>query len=121
MRQDNGNLRVPTSEQARVNGAKGGKASAEARAKKKQLKELLELALEGKVEVDGKKVTRAEEMVLSLIRKASTGDVQAFVAIRDTIGEKPTSKVDVSTDAAVMNAYMKAAEAIKTSGEKHDV
>lgn len=39
------NLVVPTSEQARINGAKGGRASAEAKKKKKTMKELLEYAL----------------------------------------------------------------------------
>ena len=39
------NLKVPTSEQAREYGRKGGKASGEARRRKKELKELLEIAL----------------------------------------------------------------------------
>lgn len=39
------NLVVPTSEQARINGAKGGKASAESKKKKKTMKDLLEYAL----------------------------------------------------------------------------
>lgn len=39
------NLVVPTSEQARINGAKGGRASAESKKRKKTMKELLEYAL----------------------------------------------------------------------------
>lgn len=33
-----------------------------------------------------------------LIQRAKTGDVQAYNAIRDIIGEKPTDKVEVGGD-----------------------
>ena len=32
----------------------------------------------------------------SLIKKAMSGDVRAFEVIRDTIGEKPTDKIDAT-------------------------
>ena len=38
-----GNLRTPTTEEARKRGAKGGKASAEARRKRKAMKEQMEM------------------------------------------------------------------------------
>lgn len=39
--------------------------------------------------------TNAEQIVASLIKAARDGDVKAFLAIRDTIGEKPVDKVQV--------------------------
>ena len=39
--------------------------------------------------------TNAEEIVSGLISAAMAGDVKAFVAIRDTIGEKPVAKIEV--------------------------
>lgn len=43
------NLRVPSSIQARINGSKGGKASAKSKKKIKTIKEVLETALSSKV------------------------------------------------------------------------
>ena len=75
------NLRVPTSEEAREMGRKGGLASAKARKDRKKLKEeLLLLLSEGDTQ---KKIS------LALIRQAMNGNTKAFETIRDTIGEKP--------------------------------
>ena len=91
------NLKVPTSEEARKNGSKGGKASAEARHRKKLLRECLEELLERKViGSDGKKITGADEVAIALYRKATKGDVKAFEALRDTIGQKPIDKVQTA-------------------------
>lgn len=73
---------------------KGGIASGKARRMKKTFKELLKIALEMKSPT-GK--TNAEEIVASMIRKAQDGDVKAFEAVRDTIGEKPKDEVDLTT------------------------
>lgn len=86
------NLKVPTSEQARINGKKGGIASAKARQERKALKEeLLLLLSEGDTQ---KKIS------LSLIQQALDGNTKAFEVIRDTIGEKPVDeiKADVNSD-----------------------
>lgn len=92
------NLKVPTSEEARENGKKGGIASGKARAERKALKEeLLLLLSEGDTQ---KKIS------LSLIQQALDGNTKAFEVIRDTIGEKPVEKVD-------MNANISYEEAIK--------
>lgn len=92
------NLKVPTSEEARKNGKKGGIASGKARAERKALKEeLLLLLSEGNTQ---KKIS------LSLIKEAIKGNTKAFEVIRDTIGEKPVEKVD-------MNANISYEEAIK--------
>ena len=86
------NLKVPTSEEAREIGKKGGIASGKARAERKALKEeLLLLLSEGDTQ---KKIS------LSLIQQALDGNTKAFEVIRDTIGEKPVDeiKADVNSD-----------------------
>lgn len=87
-RTSNGNLRVPTSEEARRNGRKGGKASAKARKERKQLKEELLLLLS-----EGDTQTKVS---LALIQEAMNGNTKAFEVIRDTIGEKPVDKVEAN-------------------------
>ena len=79
------NLIVPTSEQARINGRKGGLASAKAKKERKTIREQLLLLLE-----TGNTQTN---MCVALVEKALNGDVKSFEVIRDTIGEKPTEKV----------------------------
>lgn len=90
------NLKVPTSSEARKNGRKGGLASAEAKRKRKSLKEELLLMLsDGDVQ---------KSVTLALIEKAMAGDTKAFEVIRDTIGEKPVDKLIVSeVDADVVS------------------
>lgn len=94
------NLRAPSTSEARERGKKGGKASAEARRNRKALRdELLELLSKGDVQ---------EKMSLALIKKATKGDVKAFIAIRDTIGEKPIEKiVAAEIDPAVIDTVEK--------------
>lgn len=84
-----GNLKTPTTSEARERGRKGGKASGEARRKRKALREQLEILLAAKH--DG--VECGQAVALALIEKALSGDVRAFEVIRDTIGEKPTDKI----------------------------
>ena len=86
---NNQNLRpigtLATSKQREIQ-SKGGKARAEKARRRKALKEELILLLsEGKTQ---------EKLCLALIEKAQNGDVRAFESIRDTIGEKPTDKMD---------------------------
>lgn len=65
---------------------KGGKASGEARAKRKTLREELLLLLE--------KGDTQERISLALLQKAMQGDTKAFEVLRDTVGEKPIDKVE---------------------------
>lgn len=85
------NLRVPTSEEAREIGRKGGIASGKARRERKAFKEALLLALETMTE-EGK--TIQDKGIESLMKKYVDGDLQAFTIVRDTVGEKPTDKVE---------------------------
>lgn len=91
------NLKPFTSEQSRekakANGAKGGKASGEAKRKKKALREELLLLLE---QDDTQK-----RISVALIDEALNGNkagsvTKAFEVIRDTIGQKPIDKVMVA-------------------------
>ena len=77
-----------TTEEQRAIASAGGKASGEARRKRKTLKEELLLMLsEGETQ---------QSVTLALIEKAMSGDTKAFEVIRDTIGEKPVDKVMVA-------------------------
>ena len=78
---------------------KGGIASGEARRRKKTIRETLEMMLSGKMP-DG--VTRQDAIVVALLEKALSGDVRAFEAIRDSIGEKPGDKMNITTEGGVM-------------------
>lgn len=93
--------------EARENGRKGGKASGEARRAKKTLRELVEIFGSLGVNSDTKKLmqqlgipedlwTRKMQPVVALFNKANKGDVGAFNAIRDIIGEKPVDETRVS-------------------------
>lgn len=108
------NLIVPTSSQARENGRKGGLKSAEAKRKRKAMRETFEIILsmplrKGKstdienirsyVEMRGKNITIQDAINFSIIKKAMSGDVRAAEFIRDTIGEAPTNMIDLNADA----------------------
>ena len=77
-----------TTEEQRAIASAGGKASGEARRKRKTLKEELLLMLS-----DGE---TQQSVTLALIEKAMSGDTKAFEVIRDTIGEKPVDKVIIA-------------------------
>lgn len=83
------NLRpVKSTIEARERGKKGGIASGKSRRARKTLKEeLLLLLAQGDTQ---------EKLSLAVIQKALNGDTKAFEVIRDTIGEKPTDKLEHS-------------------------
>ena len=102
------NLKPVRSEsEARELGQKGGIASGEARRRKKTMREALEqLLYHGKVPETTKNIMKAEgidedemthQMVItrSLIAKAESGDVQAYNAICQMIGEKPADNLNI--------------------------
>jgi hypothetical protein len=98
------NLRTPTTEEARERGRKGGIASAKARAEKKQLKELLELALSQPSDiVDGEDNYTA--ITAALVQKAIQGDTKAYEVIRDTLGQKPTEQAQMDLTAKIEVDY----------------
>ena len=95
------------SEELREMTRKGGIASGEARRKKKTLREMVKAF--GELGVDDRSDRKMSELgipedmrvrymqgVVSLFNKANKGDVSAFNAIRDIIGEKPVDETKVS-------------------------
>lgn len=77
-----------TSEEAKRRGANGGKKSGEARRARKTLKEDLLLMLStGDTQ---------EQVNLALIKQALKGNVKAFAILRDTIGEAPVNKQEIT-------------------------
>jgi len=101
------NLVPLSTEKAREIGKKGGEASVQSRRKKKTLRELVELFGELGVNPDTRKLmkqlgipedlmTRKMQPVVALFNKANKGDVSAFNAIRDIIGEKPVDETKLT-------------------------
>lgn len=96
-----------TSDQLRDRARKGGIASAKAKRERKQIKEQLELLLSlpikdkitkaeiRKLGIDTENIDNQMAMVISMWQKAIKGDVSAATFIRDTLGEKPDSKVNL--------------------------
>lgn len=88
---------IPASERSpeelKANGRKGGIKSGEAKREKKLFKEAIEKKL-------GQSL---DSMIDSMIEQANKGNVQAITFLRDTIGEKPTDKVeaDVNSDVTI--------------------
>jgi hypothetical protein len=92
------NLRpkVFTSEEAQRNGRKGAAASVKARRKQKRMRETLKMLLSLPSDVrEG--LSRMESSCIAQVLKAEGGDLAAFLAVRDTIGEKPTDKTDITS------------------------
>ena len=77
---------------------KGGIASGEARRAKKTMKEMLDYLLEKEIENSrtGEKVTYREAILTSCIKKAIKGDVKAAQFVRDTAGETPITKTELT-------------------------
>ena len=92
---------IPMSERSesevRELGKKGGIASGKARRERKTLKEALLIALDIK---KGDK-TIQEIGVEALLEKFTTGDIQAFTTVRDTIGEKAPEKLEADVNSEV--------------------
>ena len=88
--------RFKSGEEAAANGRKGGIASGESKRKRKALRECLEelLAMEQK-DKKGKTITGADAITAALFKKAMNGDISAYTTIRDTVGERPTEKMDI--------------------------
>lgn len=89
-----------TQEEQKAIASAGGKASVKARRKKKQLKQLLELALSQpmKGNPDDDNYTG---ITTALIQKALAGDTKAFEVIRDTIGQKPVEKIEADLSSKI--------------------
>ena len=88
------NLRpVKSKKEARERGRVGGIKSGEAKRAKKTMKEMLDYLLEKEIKTNKGDMSTLEAIMVSMIAKASKGDVRATEFIRDTIGQKPSDKV----------------------------
>ena len=97
-----------SNEEAKKRGSKGGKASGEARRKKKMLKDTINLMLEMPVFSEKMKeqmqelgfveeeLTNQTALVLALYKKALAGDVLAFNTLADRSGEIVKQKVETT-------------------------
>lgn len=102
-----------TAEELRQITSKGGKNSGEARREKRALRDTLQELLSLDYDVDGTKMDGSEATSIALIKQALKGNVKAYEVIRDTIGEKPTEKVNIENSDEIRIAYEKAEAAIK--------
>lgn len=84
-----------TEKEQRELASKGGKASVEARRKRKTLREELLALLETE--------NYQEKISTALLQEATKGNTKAFEVIRDTVGEKPVDKVeaDIKSDIVI--------------------
>lgn len=74
------------------------KKSAESKRKRKELRQYFEILLSSRVTTeDGKKLTGVEALAWTVFQKALAGDLKAFELLRDTVGEKPVDRMEVST------------------------
>lgn len=89
-----------TSEEARKRGSAGGKASVQARKEKKWFKEEIEKQIGGSI----------DKIINAMLEKAKKGDIQAGQFLRDTIGEKPTDKVENTNVEMSYEDYIKKVE-----------
>ena len=81
---------IRTTERARELQEKAAQKQRENIARRKTLKETLLMMLE-----EG---NTQNDITLALLQKALNGDTKAYEVIRDTVGEKPTDKIEQSGD-----------------------
>lgn len=89
------NLIPITTKTARELGRRGAAKSNEVQRKAKTFAEELRILLEAEItNLKGDKVTTRKAISTALIKKALQGDKGAYEQIRDTVGERPTEKVE---------------------------
>lgn len=87
-----------TTEQQEI-AKQGGIASGEARRRKRDIRLALEALLERDIkDKQGNVMTTTEAIALKQIEKALKGDTKAFEVVRDTVGQKPTDKIDLTVN-----------------------
>ena len=79
-----------TPEERQENASKAGKASVEAKRKRKTLRDELIALLETK--------DYNQKISLAMIKEAEAGNTKAFEVIRDSIGEKPREQLGITQD-----------------------
>lgn len=98
-----------TEEEKKANGSKGGLIAAENRNRKKLLKEIVQMVLEQRPDkyisdtitkifpdIPKSEINNKLALISVVYQKALNGDMKAFEILRDTGGEKPGEKMDIS-------------------------
>lgn len=75
---------------------KGGKASGEARRKKRDIQAAMQALLEKQYKTSMGELSGAEAISLKQMEKALKGDAKAFELVRDSSGQRPVEKVMVA-------------------------
>ena len=106
-----------TPEQRAECGRKGAEKANETKRKRKEMRETLDILLnmplkKGKVysaeeiksfaDLKGKNITIDQAMMITLVQKALKGDLNAITMVRDTVGEKPTDKMEIKDTTPVI-------------------
>ena len=99
-----------TPEQRSEYGKIGAKKSMETKRKRKEMRETLDILLKmpmkrGKqysaediksfADLKGKNITIDQALMIALVQKGLKGDLNAIAMVRDTVGEKPTDKMEI--------------------------
>ena len=91
------NLRPSEYKLSQEEAKRGGIASGEARRRKRDLRQALEMLLEKEYKSGkGQTVTGTEAITTKLFEQAMKGNVKAFETIRATVGQDPVQKVMVA-------------------------
>ena len=110
------NLRPSEYKLSQEEAKKGGIASGEARRRKRDLRLAMEMLLEKDItDKNGRTVSGAEAIALKQFEKALKGDTRAFEMIRDTAGQKPVDRIQVSE---IDHSVIDEVEAIVLGGEE---
>ena len=136
-KKDGGNLNSIadlTVEERRKMASKAGKASVEARRKKKDLREIAKTMLELQAKKgfirgslgddvdtlgeDAENMTVGEVLTARMAIEAANGSFKAYETLRDTAGYKPTSQVEVA--ASVSQADMALVEKVRKRLEEQE-
>ena len=95
----------------------GGIASGIAKREKRTMREIAEIILSKDVMTSDGVVTGKYAVLAKVIEKALKGDLQAATFIRDTIGEKPTDKQEITGNLGVKKVFVTKEE--QTEVEEH--
>lgn len=121
---NDGNLRVPTSDEAREIGKKGGIASGKARREKADLRRQAQIWLESEVMTDkyGNPLSGAQALIAVAAKEAlKNGNAKFWELLRDTAGYKPVDKVMIAdVDPAVIDDIERIVEESEGANETED-
>lgn len=119
---NNENLKRLSPSEAREFGSKGGKASVESRRRKADFRKTLNLLLTAEIdnpewtpilEAMGLDSTLESAVNAAIIKKALAGNVKAYEAIRDTLGQTLKSDLDIEEQLAKIAHLNAQADALK--------